>query len=60
MDAELLTIKIKYMIAQKNWITAMAERDNLSGGWACNYQNDQINLDLEIEAMIKQLEQENK
>ncbi len=48
-----LALKISYLIAQKNWITAVAERDTSLDGWTYNYANDQANIDIEIEELFE-------
>jgi len=48
-----LALRINYLIARKNFITATAERETSLGGWQFDHAKEQFNIDSEIEELFE-------
>ncbi len=53
---DLLLLKLRNCIADKEHITANANRENHLGGWQHDWNKQMAAVDLEITALIKEIE----
>lgn len=56
MNAELMMLQLRNLIATREMNTATANRELSLGGWLCNRDEYYAELALEIDALSKQLE----
>lgn len=57
---ELLLLKIRNAIADKEWQTACANMETARGGWTCDWHQGCIEADARLQAAVKELEEATK
>jgi len=55
MNRELILLKIRNLIADKEMIRAMADRDLLLGGWTMDYSTWRLQVDDDLQKLFSQL-----
>ena len=57
---ELLLLKIRNAIADKEWYTACANMQTDRGGWTCDWKQCVVEADARLDKAVKELEEANK
>lgn len=56
MNADLLMLKIRALIAQQEMIVAQANRDLQTEAWLCDYRAAHDDIGVKIEQLVDELE----